>query len=336
MKGPVGLERLQSDADLALLERALDQNLSSQRDVGVVLWGDVAGGIVQYIAGVFNGDPDNSARRRGHQLREGLRRAAVLPSLPDRGAARLRQPRRRAGGADRQPQGPPSHQRARRPRPASRRTGPPVRTRSSSTWRRRPTRPARRRCSRTSGRRASTRSSTTTTARSACSPSTCGCEQGVQKGNTTTQLTQQAAHATASFTIGGTEDYDGATPEHAFDPGAHHLGALQLAVRFGWLGIDDATFPTYANPLTSARTAKGIAGGANWVLRRSFRVGLLYEQTWFEGGAGTAATAIDAGDDGEPADRVPAAGAGAGELLISTTRATDERKRHMATTQVKR
>ena len=59
----------------------------------------------------------------------------------------------------------------------------------------------------------------------------------------------------------------------------------------GWLGIDDATFPTYANPLASARTAKGLAGGATWVLRRSFRVGLLYEQTWFEGGAGTAATA---------------------------------------------
>ena len=97
--------------------------------------------------------------------------------------------------------------------------------------------------------------------------------QGVQKGNTTTQLTQKAAHATVSYTIGGTEDYDGATPEHAFDPGAHYLGALQLAVRFGWLGIDDATFPTYANPLTSARTAKGLAGGANWVLRRSFRVG---------------------------------------------------------------
>ena len=61
MKGPVGLERLQSDTDLALLERALDQNLSSQRDVGVQLWGDVAGGVVHYVAGVFNGDPDTSS-----------------------------------------------------------------------------------------------------------------------------------------------------------------------------------------------------------------------------------------------------------------------------------
>ena len=119
--------------------------LSSQRDVGVVLWGDVAGGVFQYIAGAYQRRPRQQRRRRGHQLREGLRRAAVLPSLPNRGAARLRQPRRRAGGADRQPQGPHSPS-AVPPRPASRRTGPPVRTRSSSTWHRRPTRPARRRC----------------------------------------------------------------------------------------------------------------------------------------------------------------------------------------------
>ena len=61
MKPPVGLERLQSDADLPLLERALDQNLSAQRDVGVQLWGDVAGGVVQYTIGIFNGAADTTA-----------------------------------------------------------------------------------------------------------------------------------------------------------------------------------------------------------------------------------------------------------------------------------
>jgi phosphate-selective porin OprO/OprP len=46
-KGPVGLERLQSDTDLVFVERALSQNLSPQREVGVELWGDVAGWIVR-------------------------------------------------------------------------------------------------------------------------------------------------------------------------------------------------------------------------------------------------------------------------------------------------
>ena len=58
-KGPVGLERLQSDADIVFVERALPQNLSPQREVGVELWGDIAGGVVRYEAGVFNGNPDN-------------------------------------------------------------------------------------------------------------------------------------------------------------------------------------------------------------------------------------------------------------------------------------
>src|SRR5450432_3479723 len=40
IKPPIGLERLQSDAYVPLAERALDQNLSAQRDVGAELWGD--------------------------------------------------------------------------------------------------------------------------------------------------------------------------------------------------------------------------------------------------------------------------------------------------------
>ena len=293
MKGPVGLERLQSDADLALLERALDQNLSSQRDVGVVLWGDIAGGIFQYIAGAFNGDPDNSAadvdinyakdfagRLFFRPFRtEGLRdfgnlgvglaaqtgnRKGRLPTSTVPAQTGLAPYRTAGQNTFFQYLAPATdttgattvftHERATRLNPQLFYYYGPVGLLAEYVWLR----------------------------------------QGVQKGNATTELTQKAAHATLSYTIGGTEDYDGATPEHGFDPSAHYLGALQLAVRLGWLGIDDATFPTYANPLTSARTAKAIGAGANWVLRRSFRVGLLYEQTWFEGGAGTAATATAA------------------------------------------
>ena len=58
-KGPVGLERLQADQDVTFVERALTQNLSSQREVGLEFWGDIAGGIVRYEAGYFNGNPDN-------------------------------------------------------------------------------------------------------------------------------------------------------------------------------------------------------------------------------------------------------------------------------------
>src|SRR5206468_1578363 len=57
-KQPYGLERLQADQDLVFIERSLDQNLTPQREVGVQVWGDIAGGIVRYEAGLFNGTPD--------------------------------------------------------------------------------------------------------------------------------------------------------------------------------------------------------------------------------------------------------------------------------------
>ena len=60
-KAPIGLERLQSDADLPFVERALDQNLSSQRDAASQLWGDVLGGIFHYAVGIVNGVPDTTA-----------------------------------------------------------------------------------------------------------------------------------------------------------------------------------------------------------------------------------------------------------------------------------
>src|SRR4030095_7988520 len=107
------------------------------------------------------------------------------------------------------------------------------------------------------------------------------------------ELTQKAAHATLTYTIGGTEGYDGSTPEHVFDPAQGHWGAFQLAVWYGWLGIDDATFPTYANPVASARSAQAFAGGAAWVPRRTVRLAVNFEQTRFKGGAGMAAMGMN-------------------------------------------
>ena len=58
MKAPIGLERLQERRRLRLPGAGADRNLSSQRDVGVQLWGDIAGGIVHYVAGIYNGASD--------------------------------------------------------------------------------------------------------------------------------------------------------------------------------------------------------------------------------------------------------------------------------------
>jgi phosphate-selective porin OprO and OprP len=300
MKPPIGLERLQSDADLPLLERALDQNLSPQRDVGVELWGDVAGGIVNYRVGIFNGDPDTTAdatdlnHAKDFEGRlffqpfkaEGLRafgnlgigiaaatgnRKGILPRsvpglpIPSTPAATGLAPFRTSGQLVFFQYLAPStdttgastvfaHERATHINPQLYYYYGPFGLLAEYLW----------------------------------------LKQGVQKGTNIAELTQKSAHATVSFSIGGSEGWDGSTPEDPFDPAHGHWGALQLAFRVGWLGLDDATFPTYANPLQSARSAKAFAGGITWVPRRSFHLAANFEQTRFTDGAGTPAMGMAA------------------------------------------
>ena len=60
-KVPVGLERLVSATDLRFIERALPTSLVPNRDLGVQLGGDIAGGLVNYSFGYFNGVSDGGS-----------------------------------------------------------------------------------------------------------------------------------------------------------------------------------------------------------------------------------------------------------------------------------
>jgi phosphate-selective porin OprO/OprP len=60
-KVPVGLERLVSATDLRFIERALPTSLVPNRDLGVQLGGDIAGGVMNYSLGLFNGVSDGAS-----------------------------------------------------------------------------------------------------------------------------------------------------------------------------------------------------------------------------------------------------------------------------------
>lgn len=60
-KVPVGLERLQSATDIRFIERAFPTSLVPNRDLGVSFGGDVAGGVVNYSLGYFNGVSDGGS-----------------------------------------------------------------------------------------------------------------------------------------------------------------------------------------------------------------------------------------------------------------------------------
>jgi phosphate-selective porin OprO/OprP len=60
-KGPVGLERLQSATAITFVERAFPTALVPNRDVGIMLYGDLAGGVVSYAGALADGAPDGGS-----------------------------------------------------------------------------------------------------------------------------------------------------------------------------------------------------------------------------------------------------------------------------------
>lgn len=61
MKVPLSLERLDSGSQLMFVERSIANRLTPNRDIGLMLHGDVLGGALGYQAAVFNGVIDNGS-----------------------------------------------------------------------------------------------------------------------------------------------------------------------------------------------------------------------------------------------------------------------------------
>ena len=60
-KPPVGLERLQSGADIRFVERGLPTDLVPNRDIGLQISGEILGGHLNYALGYFNGVADGTS-----------------------------------------------------------------------------------------------------------------------------------------------------------------------------------------------------------------------------------------------------------------------------------
>jgi phosphate-selective porin OprO/OprP len=301
-KGVIGLERLQSDADLPVLERALDQNLSSQREFGAQLWGNVAG-VVTYVVGIVNGSPDdtNPDTADTNHGKDFQGRLFIQPfRMP--GLERL-------GNLGVGVSASTGNRKARLPVSVN---GSPVPVTPAATGLG-PYKTAGQNTFFTYYAPANDTTGVLTTfgngRASHLNPQLyyyigpfgllaeyVWSRQAVQRGNSTAVLTNEATHATASFVVGGREGYDGPTPTNPFDLAKGTLGALELAVQASWLKVDPLTFgdpnvagsTAYADPTKSARAAKAWALNATWVPRRSVHLGVMFEQTRFDGGAGTA------------------------------------------------
>lgn len=278
-KPPVGLERLQSGADLLFVERGLPTNLVPNRDLGVQLGGDVAGGVFNYAVGVFNGVADlGNGDNDTNSDKDVAARLFFQPFVQGTGALKNLGFGLSASQGDQ--------------KGTTTATGlPGYRTPGQQTFF-------------TYRTDAVVPANTTVAAgeRSRLSPQ--GylytgpfgllaeyviSRQEVRRGTAAAvELEHKAWQVAGSWVIaGGEPSFRGVNPKKVFDPAAHTWGAFEVKARYGKLELDDATFPAFASITSSARSAEAWAAGLNWYLNKNLRLLFDYEATQFEGGAAT-------------------------------------------------
>jgi phosphate-selective porin OprO/OprP len=288
-KPPVGLEYLQSDANMSFNERSLVTDLIPGRDLGFELHGDISGGVVSYAAGIFNGvgDGQKNTSNIGFQNdREFDGRLFVQPfkatsitALQNFGVG--------AGGS----WGSSS---------ITNTLGLPNTTGGTQPG------------FYTDGQQqffAYTNGVVAANTHWRLSPqayyyygplSLLGeyavSDQEVRNGVRSADLQNTAWEISGGWVLTGEDaTFNGVTPRHNFDPRNGGWGALQVVARYAELNVDKAAFPFFADPKASASGAQAWSVGLNWYLNKNIRVNGSYSHTAFAGGGtATGANALTA------------------------------------------
>jgi phosphate-selective porin OprO/OprP len=267
-KPPVGLERLQSATDLLFVERALPTNLVPNRDLGVMLHGDLAGGRASYALGAFNGVPDGG--NGDLDTNNGKDVAARLFFEPGKGGGGP------LAGLGLGIAGSSGNQSGTAAAPNL----PSFKTGGQATF--------------FAFRSDTTAAGTAIAAgrHTRLSPQLywyagpfgvlaeyVESRQRVARAAAAADLQSDAWQVALSYVLGGKASYRGALPDHPYDPAARRWGAFELAARYHQLDVGSAAFPLFANPASAARRAAAWAAGVNWYLNRGLKLMLDYERT---------------------------------------------------------
>ena len=279
-KTPIGLEQLQPDAYTMFNERSLVTDLVPNRDLGFELHGDIAGGVVSYAAGIFNGvgDARNSSNIGFQDNREFNGRLFVQPFKQTELTALQNLGMGIGGGW-----GEAS---------TTNTLGLPASTGGASS------------SSAgyfTDGQQqffAYTNGVMADRVHWRISPqgyyyygpfSLLGeyviSDQDVRNGSRSASLHHTAWEIAGGWVLTGENaTFNGVTPKHPFDPRIGQWGAWQVVGRYADLDIDNAAFPFFSNPAVSASEATAWAVGLNWYLNRNIVVKASFSRTTFEGG----------------------------------------------------
>lgn len=280
-KSPVGLEQLQSDANAYFMERALPSSLTPNRDMGLMLHGEVLDGVVNYAGGVFNGVGDNR-NTSNIDFDDEKEVAARLFFHPFKKADQEYLQGLGVGVA-----GSYGNQDGQSGLP----NGNGYQTEAAESF-----------------------FNYRTGAGTAASPNVAAdgthwrfSPQGYYYWRSfgllgeyvissqelrvndpapdTSELKHTAWQIAAGYVLTGEDaSYRGVNPAKPFSLSANQWGAFELVARYSHLDIDNDAFPRFANPDTSATEADSFGLGLNWYANRNLRTTLNYIHTEFDGG----------------------------------------------------
>ncbi len=275
-KPPIGLERLQSATDLRFTERGVPTNLVPNRDVGLQLSGDLYGGTLSYQAGVFDGVPDlGLGDTDAGNSKDLIGRLFLMPFLR-RGPEILKNSGIGIAASSGNEQGTvaaPALGAYRTPGQVSafqyRSDGTAANTVIAS------------------GRRVRIEPQGYLNAgQFGVLAQYTAASHHVRRQTTSAELDHHAWQVSGSWMITGEKNsYRGITPLRAFDPAKKGWGAVEIAARYGVLGVDDDAFPLFADPATTTSGYHSWGLGVNWYLTRNVKFMADYDRASFAGGA---------------------------------------------------
>lgn len=278
-KGPVGLERLQSDVNNQFVSLGFPSSLVPNRDIGVMLFGEFFDSTLTYQVGVFNGTADGASIDTDEYDSKDLEARVFAHPFKKTDLKPLQGLGVGIAGSTGNRQG-----------TATSSSLPTFRTPGQGTF-----------FTYNAGAYANG-------VEDRISPQGyyywgpfgllgeyVVSSQEAQRVANSQRVQNAAWQVAASYVLTGEDaSYKGVTPDKPFSIAKGQWGAFEIAARIHELDADDAAFigaaaSRLADPTVSATKATAWGVGLNWYLSKNVKLMIDYEQTQFEGGAGAGA-----------------------------------------------
>jgi len=275
MKGPIGIERLQSGANLLFMERSLPTNLVPNRDLGIQLHGELAQGAITYAVGLFNGVVDGaSADTDVEDGKDIMARLFLLPFKNNDGwLQNFGFGLARSSGIQNGTVSAPALTSYKTPAQLT-----AFRYRSDGT---------------AAGTVIANGKRTRMSPQAYFYNGPFGIlaeyvisEQVVKLDAANRKLGNSSWQVAASYMLTGQKlTFKGAALSNSFNPKENSWGAFELAARLSNLSVDENSFPLFADNAKSIQEINSIGVGINWYLNKNIKFSLNYEQSTFDRGA---------------------------------------------------